>query len=323
MAGVLRREFLEAVVGAATMLARPSVAGAQAYPARPVRLVVGFAPGGVPDLVARLLGQWLSARLGEPFVVENHAGAASNLALADVARAAPDGYTLFELSVANAINVSLHPGADIEGAIAPIASIAHAAFMIVVSPTSSIKTVSALIDYAKTHLGKLNFGSSPTGTPPYLAVSLFKGMAHIDVVQVPYRNSLQAVEELLSGRLDVAISHMSAIEYVKSGKLHALAVTTAQRQATLPHIPSVAEFLPGYEATTWYGLGTAKAAPPEIIKAISTATNAALADPHNAAHLTNLGLTVDRRSPAEFEKFITDETKKWAEVIKAANIKPQ
>jgi tripartite-type tricarboxylate transporter receptor subunit TctC len=193
----------------------------------------------------------------------------------------------------------------------PSPALLSAAFIIVAAPSFSAQTVPALIAYAKSHPGKLNIGSSPTGTPPYLAVSLFKKMANVDAVQVPFRNSPDAVEELLAGRLDVAISDMSAIGYVKSGRLHALGVTTANRQKVVPDVPGLAEFLPGYDASTWYGLGAAKGTPPEIIKAIST------------ARLVDLGLTVTERSPAQFETFIASETKKWSEVIRAANIKPQ
>jgi tripartite-type tricarboxylate transporter receptor subunit TctC len=260
---------------------------------------------------------------GQPFVIENHPGAGSNLALEDVAKTAPDGYTLFELSLANAINESLYRGANVERNIAPIASIASAAFVIVVTPSFGAQTVPAPIAYAKSHPGKLNFGSSPTGTPPYLAVSLFKRMADIDLVQVPFRNSGQAVEELLGGRLDVAISDMSAIEYVRAGKLHALAVTTANRQRALPDVPSLAEFLSGYEASTWYGLGAVRDTPPEIIKVLGTAVDAALQDPKHLTRLSGLGLTVTMRSPNDFETFIAGEAKKWGEVIKATNIKPR
>jgi len=318
-----RRKVVALLAGVAVAPALSTVSVALDYPTRPVRLVVGFAPGGTPDLVARLVGQWISQRLNQPFVVENRLGAASNLALEDVARAAPDGYTLFEVSLANAINVNLYKGANVQSSIAPIAGIASAPFIIVVNPGSGFQSVSDLIASAKAHPGVLNIGSAATGTPPYLSVSLFKSMAKIDCVQVPFRNSVQAVEELLGGRLDVAISDMSVIEYVKAKKLRALAVTTAARQSTLPDVPSMAEFLPGYDASSWYGLGAAKATPADIIEKLSAAVNDALADPEHAAHLTKLGLTVKRLSPLEFGKFVDAETKKWGGVIAAANIKPQ
>jgi tripartite-type tricarboxylate transporter receptor subunit TctC len=318
-----RRGILTLVIGAAASPILPTIGFGLDYPTRPVRILVGFAPGGVPDIVARLVGQWLSERLGQPFVVENHAGAASNLALEDAAKAAPDGYTLYLVSVANAINVSLYQGANVEHDIAPIAGVASAAFVIVVTPSSATPTIPALIASAKSHPGKINVGCTAIGTPPYMAVSLFKKMANIDFVQVPFRNSLQAVQELLAGRIDFAISDMSVIEYVKAGKLRALAVTTATRQRAIPDVPSFSEFLPGYDASTWYGLGAAKDTPPQIINVLSTAVASALKDPKHAAHLEKLGLTVNVRSPGEFGTFISDETKKWAEVIKAANIKPQ
>jgi tripartite-type tricarboxylate transporter receptor subunit TctC len=318
-----RRRALRILAGAAALPIVPTDAFGRDYPMRPVRIIVGFAPGGVPDLIARLVGQWLSERLGQPFIIENHPGAGSNLALEDAATSAADGYTLFELSLANAINESLYQGANVEREIAPVASIAGAAFVIVVTPSSREQTVPALIAYAKSHPGELNIGSSPTGTPPYLAVSLFKRMADIDFVQVPFRNSVQAVEELLGGRLDVAISDMSAIEYVKAGKLHALAVTTANRQRVLPEVPSLAEFLPGYEASTWYGLGAVKDTPSEIIKVLSTAVDAALQDPGHVTRLSELGLTITVRSPDDFATFIAGESKKWGELIKATNIRPR
>jgi tripartite-type tricarboxylate transporter receptor subunit TctC len=317
-----RRKVVALIASTAVAPALPNIAVALDYPARPVRIMVGFAPGGIPDLIARLVGQWVSERLDQAFVVENHLGAASNLALEDVARATPDGYTLLEVSLANAINASLYPGVNVQSGIAPIAGIARAPFVFVVNPASGAQTVPDLIAAAKTRPGKLNFGCTATGTPPYMTVSLFKSMAKIDFVQVPYRNSLQAVEELLGGRLDAAVSDMSVIDYVKAGKLHALAVTTAAREKTIPDVPSMAEFLPGYDASSWYGLGAAKATPPDVINKLSTAVEAVLADPDNAAHLAKLGLTVDRLSPADFGKFVVSETKKWGAVIAAAGIKP-
>jgi tripartite-type tricarboxylate transporter receptor subunit TctC len=322
--GVHRRGVLGLLGCAATFASLQHRAFGSDYPTRPVRIIVGFAPGGVPDLVARLAGQWVSERLGQPFVVENHLGAASNLALEDVTRAAPDGYTLVELSVANAINVSLYQNAvDIENDIAPIVCIASAPFVIVVTPSSRAQTIPDLIAYAKSQPGKLNIGSPAIGTPPYLAISLFKSMTGVDVAQIPYRNSTAAIDDLLGGRIDVAISDMSVMEYVKSGKLHGLAVTTATRQKAIASVPSLAEFLPGYEATSWYGLGAAKQTPAEIINVLSAAATAALTKPENIAHFASLGLTVDLRSPAAFGRFVADQTKKWSAVIKAANIKPQ
>lgn len=319
-----RRRFLVLLGSAIAFSSLRSRAFGSAYPTRPVRIIVGFAPGGVPDLIARLMGQWLTKRLSRPFIVENHLGAASDLAAKDVTRAAPDGYTLIVLSVANAINVSLYQDAvDIQHDITPIVCIASAPFVIVVAPSSRAQTILDLIAYAKSQPGKLNIGSPAIGTPPYLAISLFKKMANIDVVQIPYRNSSAAIDDLLGGRIDVAISDMSVIDYVKSGKLRGLAVTTATRQKAIADIPSLAEFLPGYEASSWYGLGAAKKTPIAIINVLGAAADAALRDPKNVAHLAELGLTVDLRSPTEFGSFIADQTKKWGAVIKEAKIKPQ
>jgi tripartite-type tricarboxylate transporter receptor subunit TctC len=312
------------LLGCAATFASLQRAFGSDYPTRPVRIIVGFAPGGVPDLVARLVGQWVSEQLGAPFIVENHLGAASNLAVEDVTRAAPDGYTLVELSVANAINVSLYQDAvDIQNDIAPIVCIASAPFVIVVTPSSRTQTIPDLVAYAKSQPGKLNIGSPAIGTPPYLAISLFKSMTGVDAVQIPYRNSSAAIDDLLGGRIDVAISDMSVMEYVKSGKLHGIAVTTTARQKAIASVPSLAEFLPGYEASSWYGLGAAKKTPAEIINVLGAAANAALTNPQNIARLAGLGLTVDLRSPAAFGGFIADQTKKWSAVIKDANIKPQ
>lgn len=321
--GTHRRRFLHLLAATAGLPVMPGIALGLDYPTHPVRLIVGFAPGGAPDLIGRLMGQWLSERLGQAFVVEDRPGAGSNIALADVGRAAPDGYTLFEITIANSTNVSLYPDADIDSRVAPVASIATAAYVLVVNPSFRAKTVPDLIAYAKSQPGKLNLGSSPTGTPPYLAATLFKTMANIDVVQVPYRNSLQTVEELLAGRLDAGIADMSAMEYVKGGKLVALAVTTTARQSVIPDVPAIAEFLPGYETMSWYGLAVTKNTPPEIVKILNAATNAVLSDPAHISRLAELSLTVIKGSPEEFGRFIAGETKKWGKVIKEANIKPR
>lgn len=318
-----RRHFLHLAAGAAALPVLPRVAAASDYPARPVHLVVGFAAGGAPDIIGRLLAQWLSERFGQPFVVENRPGADSNLAAEMVVKAPADGYTLFEVSLANAMNTMLYSGPNFMDGIAPVASAASAPFIVVVNPSSPAQTIPDFIAHAKANPGKLNMGSSGTGTPPYMSATMFKIMAGIDIVQVPHRNSLAAITELLAGRIDIAVSDMSATEYVKAGKLHGLAVTTATRQQALPDVPTLAEFLPGYEASTWYGLGVSKDTPSEIIGRLSSATNAALSDPGNKAHLTNLGFTVGMRSPAGFGQFIAAEGAKWSRVFQAANIKPQ
>jgi len=300
-----------------------SAAQAQNYPTRPVRLIVGFAAGTGPDIVARLTAEWLSERLGQQFVVEDRQGGASNIAVEAVVRAPPDGYTLLQVTSANAINATLYSGLNFIRDIAPIASVASAPFVLVVNPSFAAKTVAEFLAYAKANPGKINMGSSSTGTTPYMSGELFKMMAGIDIVHVPYRGTPQAINELLGGRLDLVVADMSSIEYIKAGKLRALAVTTATPQDALPGIPALGDSVPGYEASTWYGIGAPKNTPSEIIELLNTVVNAALADPRNKAHLADLGFTATARSPAEFEKLIAAETEKWAKVIRAANIKPQ
>ncbi|MGD0023487.1 MAG: tripartite tricarboxylate transporter substrate binding protein [Xanthobacteraceae bacterium] len=318
-----RRKLLYLAAGAAALPALSRVATAQTYPTRPVRLIVGFAAGTGPDIVARLTAEWLSERLAQQFVVEDRQGGASNIAVEVVVRAPPDGYTLLQVTSANAINATLYSGLNFVRDIAPIASVASAPFVLVVNPSFPPKTVAEFLAYAKANPGKINMGSSSTGTTPYMSGELFKMMAGIDIVHVPYRGTPQAINELLAGRLELVVADMSSIEYIKAGKLRALAVTTATQQDALPDIPTLGDFVPGYEATTWYGIGAPRNTPSEIIELLNTATNAALADPKNKAHLADLGFTVNAHSPADFEKLIAEETEKWGNVIRAANIKPE
>jgi tripartite-type tricarboxylate transporter receptor subunit TctC len=318
-----RRTFLKLAAGAATLPAMSTVASPQTYPARPAHLLVGFAAGSGPDIIARLTGEWLSERLGQQFIVENKPGAASNIAAGMVVRAPPDGYTLLQITSANAINATLYAGLDFVRDIAPVASVASAAFVLVVEPSFPAKTLAEFIAHAKANPGKINMGSSSTGTTPYMSGALFKMMAGIDVVHVPFRSTPQAVTELLGGRIELVVADMSSIEYVKTGKLRALAVTTMTRQDALPDVPTVADVVPGYEATTWYGLGTPKGTPPEIVQRLNGATNAALAQPKNRAQLADMGFTVTAGSPADFGKLIVAETEKWGKVTRAANLKPE
>jgi tripartite-type tricarboxylate transporter receptor subunit TctC len=315
--------LLQLVASAAALAALSAVACAQTYPARPVHLVVGFSPGSGPDIIARLTAEWLSERLGQQFIVENRPGAASNIAAGMVVRAPPDGYTLLEITSANAINATLYAGLDFVRDIAPVASVASAAFVLVVEPSFSAKTLTELIAHAKANPGKVNVGSSSTGTTPYMSTVLFKMMAGIDVLHVPFRSTPQAITELLGGRIELVVADMSAIEFIKAGKLRALAVTTTTRQDALPDVPSVADFVPGYEATTWYGLGAPKSTPSEIIERLNTATNAALAEPKNKTQLADMAFTVTAGSPASFGKLIASETEKWGKVTRAANLKPE
>lgn len=319
---IIRRHFLQGASAAA--LAMPArIAFADTYPSRPVRFIVGFGAGGAPDIVARLVGQWLSERLGQPFVIENRIGADGNIATQLVGRAAPDGYTLLEVTVANPINETLNPDLHFERDIVPIASFASAPFVLVVNPSFPAHTVAEFIAGAKAAPGKLAIGSPAIGTPPYLSVSLLKMMTGADILQVPYRGSPPALTDLMAGRLDAALSDMSALEFLSAGKLRALGVTTAARQRRVPDVPAIGETVPGYEASTWYGLGAPKNTPAEIVAQLSAAANAALAEPAHVEHLAGLGFTVNRRSQAEFAAYIAEQNDKWGKVIRAANIKPE
>jgi tripartite-type tricarboxylate transporter receptor subunit TctC len=318
-----RRQFLHLAAGAAALPAASRFAWAQTYPTRPVRLIVGFAPGTGPDIIARLTGQWLSERLGQQFVIENRPGAGSNIAAEAVMRAPPDAYTLLQVTSANAINATLYSGLNFIRDIAPVASVARASFVMVVNPSSPTKTVSEFIAYAKSNPGKINMGSSSTGTTPYMSAELFKIMTGIDILHVPYRSTPQAITELLGGRLQLVFSDMSSIDHIRANTLRALAVTAATRQDALPDLPTVGDFVPGYEASTWYGIGAPKNTPHEIVERLNMEINAALADPKNRARLADLGFTALATSPADFGKLIAEETEKWGNVIRAANIKPE
>jgi len=318
---IIRRRFLQGTAAAAAMPLR--IALADKYPSRPVRFIVGFGAGGAPDILARLVGQWLAERLGQPFVIENRIGADGNIATALVGRAAPDGYTLLEVTVANPINETLNPDLHFARDIVPIASFASAAFVLVVSPSFAAHTLAEFIASAKAAPGKLSVGSPAIGTPPYLSVSMLKMMTGIDVLQVPYRGSPAALTDLMAGRVDAALADMSALEFLSAGKLRALGVTTAARQRRIPDVPSIGETVPGYEASTWYGLGAPRNTPGEIVAQLNAAANAALADPAHVEHLAGLGFTVNTRSPAEFAAYIAEQTDKWGKVIRTANIKPE
>jgi tripartite-type tricarboxylate transporter receptor subunit TctC len=319
-----RRNFLHLAAGAAALPAVPRFAWAQAYPTRPVRLIEGFGAGSAPDVLARLIGQSLSEQLGQSFVVENRSGANSNIATDAVARASPDGYTLLLITSANAINTTLYdkPSFDFIRDIVPIASIARVPFVMEVHPSVPAKSVPEFIAYAKANPGKINMASAGTGTLTHVAGEMFKTMAGLDLFHVPYRGA-QVFPALLAGEAQVYFGPLlSSIGYVRAGNLRALAVTTTTRSPVLPDIPALSETLPGYEASTWYGIGAPKNTPAEIIKRLNTQVNASLADANFQARLANLGATVLPGSPADFAKLIADETMKWGKVILAANIKP-
>jgi tripartite-type tricarboxylate transporter receptor subunit TctC len=321
-----RREFLHLAAGAAALPAVSRFAWAQAYPTRPVRIIVPFGPAGATDITARLIGQWLSERLGQQFVIENRPGAGSNIGTEVVVRALADGYTLLMVGPPGAINATLYDKLNFNFVrdIAPIAGIISAPNVMVVNPSVPAKTVPELIAYAKANPRKLNMASPGVGTTPHLAGELFKMMAGVDMVHVPYRGGGPALTDLLGGQVQVMfVTTVSSIGYIKAGRLRALAVTTATRLEALPDIPTVAEFVPGYEASNWYGVGIPKNTPAEIIDKLNKEINAGLADPRMKARIADLGATVFASSSADFGKFIADETEKWGKVIKFAGIKPE
>jgi tripartite-type tricarboxylate transporter receptor subunit TctC len=321
-----RRQFLRLAAGAAALSAVSRIAWAQTYPTRPVRVIVGFAPGGGVDIIARLIGQWLSERLGQQFIIENRPGAGTNIATEAVVRAPPDGYTLLLVNAANAVNATLYDNLSFNFVrdIAPVAGIMAASSVMVVHPSVPAKTVPEFIAYAKANPGKINMASGGVGSPAHVAGELFKMMAGVNMIHVPYRGLAPALTDLLGGQVQVTFGAVtSSIEYIKAGRLRALAATTAKRSEALPDLPTVGEFVPGYEASQWYGIGVAKNAPTEIIDRLNKEINVALADPNMKARLADLGGTVLAGSPAEFGKLIVEETDKWGEVIRAANIKPE
>lgn len=317
-----RRQFLYLAAGAAAVPSVSRIAMAQTYPTRPVRVIVGLPAGTAPDIIARLLVQWLSERLGQAFVVENRPGAGTNIATETVARASPDGYSLLLVTSANAMNGTLydHLNFNFIRDIAPVASLGGIPFVMLVNPSFPAKTVPEFIAFAKANPGKINMASTGNGTATHVFGELFKTMAGVDLVHVPYRGNPFA--DLLSGQVQVYfVAIPSSIEFIRTGKLRALAVTTATRSELLPDIPTVGEFMPGYEASAWQGVGVPKNIPAEIIERLNKEINAGLADPKMKARIVSLGAVPTPMTPAQFGKFIADETEKWAKVIKFANIK--
>jgi len=320
-----RREFLRLVAGAAALPVVSRIARAQTYPTRPVRIVVGFPPGGPGDILARLTGQWLSERLGHPFIIENRPGAGGNVATEAVVNASPDGYTLLLVNAANAINATLYEKLkyDFIRDIVPVAGIMRVPLVLEVNPSLPVKTVPELIAYAKANPAKLNMASAGNGTPQHVSGELFKMMAGVNMTHVPYRGSAPALADLLGGQVQVMFDTMPAsIEYLRAGKLRPLAVTTATRSDSLPDIRTVADVVLGYESSAFYGVAAPTNTPAEIIDKLNKEINAALADPRTNARLVALGGTPFTGSPAEFGKLIADETEKWAKVVKFAGIKP-
>ena len=319
-----RRKFLRMAAAAAIAPALPSAAWAQTYPARPVRLIVPFAPGGGSDIFARLIGQWLSERLGQPFVIDNRPGAGSNIGTEAVVNAHPDGYTLLLVNAANAINATLYDRLNFDFArdIVPVAGLIRVPNVVVVNPSVPAKTISELIAYTKANPDKINMGSAGTGSTPHVAGELFKMMTGARMAHVPYRGVVPALTDLLGGQIQVIFATMpSSIAYIRAGTLRALAVTSTMRSQELPDVPVVSEFVPGYEASNWYGVAVPKITSVEIVMKLNQEINAALADPKMKARLSDLGGMVLPGSPSDFERLIADETEKWAQVVRFSGAK--
>jgi tripartite-type tricarboxylate transporter receptor subunit TctC len=321
-----RRKFLDLAAGAVALPVVARVARAQAYPIRPVRLIVCFAAGGPSDITARRIGQWLSERLGQSFIIENRPGAGGNIATEMVVRARPDGYTLLEATSTNAWNVALYRNLsfDFIRDLAPVAGVCRYAGVMVVNPSIPAETVPEFIVYAKANPGKINMGSGGAGTPSHLYGELFKKMTGLELVHVPYRGGGPAVIDLLSGQVQVFFGTVSvSIDHIRSGKLRALGVTTSTRMDVLPDVPPMSDFVPGYEANGWEGIVAPKDLPPEIIDTLNKEINAALVDANFKSRLANLGVEPFANSPVEFSNFIVDYTEKWGKVIQAAGIKAE
>jgi tripartite-type tricarboxylate transporter receptor subunit TctC len=320
-----RRKFLHLTASAA-LSAVSRIARAQTYPTRPVRIVVGFPPGGFGDISARLIGQWLSERLGRQFVIDNRPGAGGNIATDVVARAPPDGYTLLLINTSNASNPTLYDNLNFNFVrdIAPVAGIVRVPHVMEVNPSFPTKTVPEFIAYAKANPGKINMASGGNGNPSHLTGELFKMMAGIAMVHVPYRGGAPAAADLIGGQVQVLFDPMpSSIGYVKGGQLRALGVTSLARSDALPEVATVAEFVPGYEASQWTGIGAPRGMPAAIIDKLNKEINAGLADPRLTARLADLGGTVLPGSPGDFGRLIAEDTEKWGKVIRAANIKAE
>jgi tripartite-type tricarboxylate transporter receptor subunit TctC len=320
-----RRQFLHLAAGAAALPVASRFASAQAYPTRPVRLVLTTTPGGPADVVARLMGQWLSERLGQPFVIENRPGAGSNIGTEAVVRAPADGYTLLLVATGNASNATLYDklNFDFIRDIAPVAGLIRGPFVMVVNASFPAKTIPEFIAYAKANPGKINFASGGTGFASHLSGELFKMMTGVNIVHVPYRGQSAAMTDLLGGQVQVMFDPVvSSLPHIRAGKLRPLAVTTSTRSEVLPDIPTMGDFLPGYEASIWFGVGAPRNTPSEIVDRLNKEINAGLGDPKIKSRFAELGGTTLPGSPADFGKLVAEETEKWAKVIKFANIKP-
>jgi tripartite-type tricarboxylate transporter receptor subunit TctC len=321
-----RRKFLNLAAGATLLPATSRIARSDTYPSRPVHLIVFYTAGGGNDIIARLMGQWLSERLGQAFIIENRPGGGGNLGTEYVVRAAADGYTLLLSSTANTVNSSLYNNLDFDFArdIAPVASISYEPNIMVVNPTVPAKTIPEFIAYAKANPGKINFASAGIGSSQQMSGELFKMMAGIEMTHVPFRGTAPALEGLLAGQVQLMFASMPAtLQYIRTDKLRALGVTIPKRSDVLPDVPAVSEFLPGFDAEVYYGIGAPKGTPAEIVDRLNKEINAGLADPQLKARLVELGSTTLPGSPADFGKFLANETEKWAKVVKFAHIKAE
>ncbi|HUE12495.1 MAG TPA: tripartite tricarboxylate transporter substrate binding protein [Steroidobacteraceae bacterium] len=321
-----RRRFLHLAAGAAALPAMSRAASALDYPTRPVRIVVGFAPGGATDIAARLIGQWLSDRLGQPFTVENRPGASTNVAAEVVVHSPPDGYTLMAFSISNTVNPALFTQLNFNFVrdMSGVAGINSSPLVLEINPAVPVTSVPELITYAKANSGKISLGNFGVGTSSHVVGELFKMMAGVNMVDVPYRGGAPMVTDLLGGQVQVAFDNLSgSIEQIRAGKLRALAVTTVSRSPALPNVPTLGKFLPGFEADSWIAIGAPKNTPAEIIDKLNREINAGLADPKIVARLTDFGSTALTLSPADLDKFVVDETEKWGKVVRAAGIKAE
>jgi tripartite-type tricarboxylate transporter receptor subunit TctC len=321
-----RRKFLHLAAAAAAVPALPYIARAETYPSRAIHLIIGYLPGGSADMTARLFGQWLSDRLGQQLVVESRAGASTNLATEAVIRAAPDGYTVFLASPANATNASLYDklNFDFLRDVEPVAGLIRFADVVVVNPSLPVKTIPELIAYAKANPGALNFASSGVGSTLHVAGELFKMMTGVNIVHVPYRGGAPAMLDLIAGRAQIMFDNVpTSLPYIRDGKIRPLAVTSAARVDVLPDVPLVADYVPGYEASAWYGIVGPKGTPAEVVDKLNREINAILAEPDKKQRLADLGASLLPGSPADFGKLLADETEKWGRVIRFAGIKAE
>ena len=321
-----RRRFLHLAASAVALPTLSRFAFAQTYPMRPVRWIIGFSPGGTTDIISRLVAQHLTEQLGQPFIIESRPGAGTNIATESVVRAPADGHTLLFVGAPNAINATLYSKLNFNFIrdIAPVAGIVGVPNVMVVHPSLPVTTVPEFIAYAKANPGKINMASSGVGTSPHLAGELFKMMTDVDFLHVPYRGAAPAVTDLLAGQVQLYfVTTPSSIGYIKSGRLRAIAVTTAGRVTELPDVPTISEFVPGYEASAWYGIGVPRDTPEEIIGKLNREINSAIAEPKIKLRLNELGCTVIAGSPADFAKLIANETEKWAKVVNFASLKPE